>query len=169
MNKNSFTHISQVWLSELIFNETHAWSKNFYKELLNHISFKCDRWFFDTGSNNTVKKNSPVHSLGATVYFLKAELNVVTHRAVDIISSKPSSTWEPLLSRATWRQVFQLKLSKCAALLDLDIYQWQKNAISITQNIYLNILCTLFLRTSRLQCTLGYLNWFLWYHKKWDC
>ena len=155
-------------VTELIFNETHVCSKNFYKELLNHISFKFDRWIFDTGSNNTVKNNSPVHSLGATVYFLKAELNVVTHRAVDTISSKPSSTWEPLHSRATWRQVFQLKLSKCAALLGLDIYQRQKNAVSATQNINFYIICTLFLRTSRLECTLGYLNWFLWYHKKRD-
>ena len=167
MNKNSFTHISMT-VTELIFNETHAWSTNFYKKPLNHTSWKFDSLIIDTGSNNTVKKNSQVYSLSATVYFLKAELNVVTHRAVDTVSSKPSSTWEPLHSRATWRQVFQLKFSKCVTLLDLDIYQWQNNAVSVTQNIYLYTTCTLFLRTSRLECTFGYLNWFLWYHKKWD-
>jgi hypothetical protein len=156
-------------VTELIFNVTHACSTNFCKELLNHISWKFDSLITDTRSNNTVKKNLNYYSLGATVYFLKAELNVVTYRAVDTVSSKPSSTWQPLHSRATWRQVFQLKLSKCAALLDLDIYQWQNNAVSVTQNIYLYITCTLFLRTSRLKCILGYLNWFLWHHAEWDC
>jgi len=41
-------------VTELIFNETHACSTNFYKELLNHISWKFDSLTIDTGSNNTV-------------------------------------------------------------------------------------------------------------------
>jgi hypothetical protein len=38
------------------------------------------------------RENSPVYSLGAAVHFLETELNVVTHRAVNTVSAKPSST-----------------------------------------------------------------------------